>query len=169
MIRSFNGKTPKIARSVFVSQTACVIGDVEIGENCGIWPGAVIRADFASIKIGRNTDIEDNSVLHVKTPMEIGENVVIGHAVTVHCSKVGNNTLIGSGAILLNEVEIGDNSVIAAGSVVTGGTKILGGSFVAGVPAEVKGKVNAQQGTLVDEHYRYYTKEFKKFYREHDM
>jgi len=169
MILSFKGKTPKIASSAYVSKSAHVIGDVEIGEDCTIWPGVVIRADFASIKIGSNTDIEDNSVLHVKVAMDIGVNAVLGHNVTVHCSKVGNNTIIGNGAIILDDAEIGNNCVIAAGAVVTGGMKIPDGSFVAGVPAEIKGKVSAQQSTLIDEHYRYYTKEYKKFFREHDM
>ncbi len=166
MIKAFNGKTPKIAKSAFISEQAYIIGDVDIGEECGVWPGAVIRADFASIKIGYNTDIEDNTVLHVKEPMEIGENVVIGHNVVVHCRKIGNNTFIGNNATVLDEAEIGNNCVIAAGAVVTGGMKIPDGSFVAGVPAQVKRKVDAQQMDLVGEHYRYYTKEYKRLYKD---
>ena len=83
MIRKFNGKTPKIHPSAFVSEAAYVVGDVEIGENSGVFPGTVIRGDFANIKIGSNTMIEDNCVVHTGSPMEIGDNVIIGHGVVV--------------------------------------------------------------------------------------
>jgi carbonic anhydrase/acetyltransferase-like protein (isoleucine patch superfamily) len=141
MIRSFNGKTPKIADSAFVSEAAYVIGDVEIGEGSGIFPGAVIRADFASIKIGRNTMVEDNSVIHSGGPVEIGNNVTIGHSVVVHCSKIGNNNLIGNNATLLDDAEIGSYCIIGAGCLVSQGMKIPDNSFVVGIPAEIKGQV----------------------------
>src|SRR4030042_1424608 len=96
MIRAFDGKTPKIADSAFVSEAAYVVGDVEIGENSGVWPGAVIRGDFGSIKIGSNTQVEDNSVIHTGTKMEIGDHVTIGHNVVVHCLKIGNHVLVGN-------------------------------------------------------------------------
>ena len=124
MIRSFGGKTPKIAESAFVSETAYVIGDVEIGEGSGIWPGAVVRGDFASIKIGRNTMIEDNSVVHTGEPMEIGDNVTIGHGVVVHGIKIGNNTLVGNNATVLDNAEIGSFCVIGAGCLVRQGMVI---------------------------------------------
>ena len=114
MIRSLGDKTPKIADSAFISEAAYVIGDVEIGENSGIWPGAVVRGDFGSIRIGRNTMIEDNCVVHGAVPMEIGDNVLIGHAVVVHGKKVGNNTLVGNNATILDDAEIymeGDKSI----------------------------------------------------------
>jgi len=166
MIKPFNGKTPRVAESAWVSEHAYVIGEVSIGEDCCIWPGVVIRGDFAPITIGNNSDIEDNSVLHVKVAMDIGENVVIGHNVVVHCRSVGDNTIIGNNATILDEAEIGARCVIAAGAVVTPGAKIPGESFVAGVPAQVKRKVNAEQADLVAEHYRYYTKEYKKLYKD---
>ena len=130
MIKPFNGKIPKVAESAWVSERAYVIGEVDIGEDCCIWPGVVIRGDFAQIKIGNNSDIEDNSVLHVKLPMDIGENVVIGHNVVVHCRRIGDNTIIGNNATILDEVEIGARCVIAAGAVVTPGSKIPDESFV---------------------------------------
>ena len=138
MIRAFDGKTPKIANSAFVSEAAYVIGDVEIGENSGVWPGAVIRGDFGSIKIGRNTQIEDNTVIHTGTKMEIGDNVTIGHSVVVHCLKIGNHVLVGNNATVLDFAEIGDNCIIGANSMVATGQKIPSNSFVIGVPAEVK-------------------------------
>ena len=141
MIRSFNGKTPMVADSAFVSEAAYVIGDVEIGEGSGIFPGAVIRADFGSIKIGRNTMVEDNSVIHSGGSVEIGDNVTIGHSVVVHCSKIGNSNLIGNNATLLDNAEIGSFCIIGAGCLVNQGMVIPDNSFVVGIPAEIKGQV----------------------------
>ncbi len=141
MIRSFDGKTPRVAESAWVSEAAYVIGDVEIGDNSGIWPGVVIRADFASIKIGSNTQIEDNSVVHSGVPVEIGDNVIIGHSVVVHGIKIGNNCLIGNNATILDNSEIGSFCIIGAGCLVSQGMKIPDNSFVVGIPAEIKGQV----------------------------
>ncbi len=145
MIRSFDGKTPRIADSAWVSEAAYVIGDVEIGENSGVWPGAVVRGDFASIKIGSNTMIEDNSVVHSGVPVEIGANVTIGHSVVVHGIKIGNNTLIGNNATVLDNAEVGDFCIIGAGCLVSQGMKIPDNSFVVGVPAEIKGQVSEER------------------------
>jgi len=145
MIRSFNGKTPKIADSAWVSEAAYVIGDVEIGENSGIWPGTVIRADFASIRVGRNTQIEDNSVVHSGVPVEIGDNVIIGHSVVVHGIKIGSNCLIGNNATILDNAQIGNFCIVGAGCVVSQGMEIPDNSFVVGVPAEIKGQVPVER------------------------
>lgn len=169
MIKSINGKTPRIAQSAFVSETAYVIGDVEIGESSGVWPGAVLRADFASIKIGTNSDIEDNCVLHPWKPMEIGDNVIIGHGVIMHGKKIGNNTIIGMNATILDDVEIGDYCIIAAGCVVTEKMKIPRRSLVAGVPAKVKREVTPQQLARLDQHNQYYTKEYRRACKEQGL
>jgi carbonic anhydrase/acetyltransferase-like protein (isoleucine patch superfamily) len=145
MIRSFGGKRPQVAESAFVSEWAYVIGDVEIGENSSIWPGAVIRGDIAKIIIGKNTQIEDNCVVHTGTPMTIGENVHIGHSAVIHGHKIGNNVLIGNNATILDNAEVGDFCIIGANAMVSQGAKIPDRSFVAGVPAEVKGEVSAEQ------------------------
>lgn len=147
MIRSFNGKTPRIADSAFVSEWAYVVGDVEVGENSSVWPGAVIRGDFGTIKIGKNTHIEDNCVLHAGTPMEIGDNVMIGHSVVVHCAKIGNNVLVGNNATVLDNVEIGDFCIIGANAVVRQGEKVPSRSFMVGVPAKITGEVPAERLT----------------------
>lgn len=141
MIRSFEGKTPKIAESAFVSEAAYVIGDVEIGEGSSVWPGAVIRGDFAKIKIGRNNLIEDNCVIHTGVPIEIGDSNTIGHGVVIHSLKIGSSNLIGMNATVLDDVEIGNHCVIGAGCLVSQGMKIPDNSFVVGVPAEIKGQV----------------------------
>jgi len=145
MIRAFNGKTPKIADSAFVSEWAYVVGDVEIGENSGVWPGAVIRGDFGSIRIGRDCQIEDNSVVHAGTTVEIGDNVVIGHSAVVHGHKIGNNVLVGNNATILDYAEIGDNCIIGANSMVATGQKIPSSSFVVGVPAEIKRELSPDE------------------------
>jgi len=145
MIKGFGHKTPKVAESAFVSEAAYVIGDVEIGENSSVWPGTVIRGDFARIVIGKNTQIEDNCVVHTGKPMIIGDNVHIGHGVVVHCHRIGNNVLVGNNATLLDDAEVGDFCIISAHTLVSQGMKIPDRSFVAGVPAEVKGEVTAEQ------------------------
>jgi carbonic anhydrase/acetyltransferase-like protein (isoleucine patch superfamily) len=153
MIRSLGDKKPKIADSAFVSEAAYIIGEVEIGENSSVWPGAVIRADFGSIRIGDNTAIEDNCVLHSGTPnepgyrekMTIGDNVHIGHGAVLNCRRIENNVLIGMNATVLHDVEIGPYCIIAAGCMVKEGAKIPEGSLVAGVPGKVIGKATKKQ------------------------
>jgi carbonic anhydrase/acetyltransferase-like protein (isoleucine patch superfamily) len=138
MIRPFNGKMPKIADSAFVSESAYVVGDVEIGENSGVWPGAVIRADFGSIRIGKDCQIEDNSVVHAGGALEIGDNVIIGHSVVVHGRKIGNDVLIGNNATILDFAEIGEHCIIGANSMVATAQKIPDNSFAVGAPAKIK-------------------------------
>jgi len=150
MIKTFNGKTPQIAPTAFVSEAAYVIGDVQIGENSSVWPGAVIRGDFASIRIGNNSQIEDNCVVHGAGSIVIGDNVHIGHGAVIHCLRIGNNVLIGMKATLLDNVVIGNSCVVAANSLVSPGMRIADDSFVAGVPAKVKGKTTSAQMVLVE-------------------
>jgi carbonic anhydrase/acetyltransferase-like protein (isoleucine patch superfamily) len=142
MIRSFDGKTPRIDPSAFIAETAYIIGDVEIGPGSSVWPGAVVRGDFASIRIGSGTHIEDNCVVHTGMPLEIGDNVTVGHGVVIHCSKVGSRSLIGNNATLLDGAEIGEGSIVAAGAVVTPRMVVPPGSFVAGVPGEIRGDIS---------------------------
>ena len=152
MIKSVNGKRPRIADSAFVSEAAYVVGDVEIGENSSVWPGAVIRADLGKIGIGKNSVVEDNCVIHSGSPnlpptadVTIGDNVIIGHGVVCNGRRIGNNVIIGMNATILHDVEIGDNSIIAAGCVVREKMKIPDNSFVTGVPGEIRRKVTAEQ------------------------
>jgi carbonic anhydrase/acetyltransferase-like protein (isoleucine patch superfamily) len=152
MIKSLNGKTPRIHPSAFVSEAAYVIGDVEIDENSSVWPGAVVRGDLGKITIGKNSVIEDNCVIHSGTPsfppnldVTIGDNAVIGHGAVSNAWKIGNNVLIGMNSTVLHDVEIGDYSIIAAGCVVKEKMKIPERSFVVGVPAAIKGKIAKEQ------------------------
>lgn len=143
MIRSFRGKTPRIAELAFVSEAAYVIGDVEIGESSSVWPGAVLRADLYPIRIGRNSHIEDNTVLHAGfSAMIIGDNVTVGHGAVLHADRIGDNVLVGMNATLLNGAVIGDFSVIGANALVGEHMVIPERSFVIGVPGEVKGELS---------------------------
>ena len=142
MIRTFNGKTPRIHETAFISEAAYIAGDVEIGEDSSVWPGTVIRADHAPIVIGKRTQIEDNCTVHSGTPLTIGNNVHIGHSVVVHCSCIGDITLIGNHATLSENAEIGECCVVGAGALVTPGMKVPDRSFIVGVPAKVKGEVS---------------------------
>jgi carbonic anhydrase/acetyltransferase-like protein (isoleucine patch superfamily) len=159
MIRSLGDKTPKIANSAYVSEAAYIIGEVEIGEHSSVWPGAVIRADFGSIKIGANTAVEDNCVIHSGTlsnpeyreEVFIGDNVHIGHGAVLNCRRIGNKVLIGMNATILHDTEIGNNCIIAAGCLVKQDAKIPDGSFVAGVPGRVMGKATKEQLWWVEE------------------
>jgi len=145
LIRDFKGKSPRIAASAFVSEAAYVVGDVEIGENSSVWPGAVIRSDFGKTIIGHNTSIEDNSVIHGATDVTIGNNNVIGHGAVVHCRRVGNNVLIGNNATILDGAEIGDYCIIGAGCLIPPNTKIPERSVVIGVPGHVKSQLTEEQ------------------------
>jgi len=174
MIKSFNGKTPKIAESAFVSEVAYVVGDVEIGDNSNVWPGAVIRGDFGSIRIGKNTTIEDTCVIHSGSPstpqaiadVTIGDNVQVGHGAVINCRSIGNNVLIGINAAILHDAEIGNFCVIGAGSLVSQGMKIPDRSFVAGIPGRIKGEVSPQQLWWVQEGSPFYNKLAKQYKRE---
>lgn len=174
MIRGLGNKKPKIAESAFVSEAAYVIGDVEIGDNSSVWPGAVIRADFGNIKIGKNTAIEDNCVIHSGTPsahigdVAIGDEVQIGHGAVINCRRIGNNVLIGMNATILHDAEIGDFCIIGAGCLVSQGMQIPDKSFVVGVPGKIKGKISAEQLWWVEKAPQIYA-ELVKQYKEQGL
>jgi carbonic anhydrase/acetyltransferase-like protein (isoleucine patch superfamily) len=155
MIRSFRGKMPRIAESACVSESACVIGDVEIGEDSSIWPGVIVRADYGGgelgcgMKIGSNTHIEDNAVVHFAK--SIGNNVLIGHGAVVEATRIGDNVLIGDNATILTSAEIGNFCIIGAGAMVMEGMKIPDRSFVVGTPAVIKKELSAEQMKRVKE------------------
>jgi carbonic anhydrase/acetyltransferase-like protein (isoleucine patch superfamily) len=138
LIRSFEGKTPKVHPTAFISEAAYLVGAVEVGENSSVWPGAVIRGDYGTITIGKNTNIQDNCVLHADDYLEVGDNVVVTHGAVLHCHKVGHNVMVGVNAVLLEGVEIGSNCVIGAGSVVLADTLVPEGSVVVGVPGRIR-------------------------------
>jgi carbonic anhydrase/acetyltransferase-like protein (isoleucine patch superfamily) len=151
MIRSFNGKTPKISPTAYVDEMAVIIGDVEIGDETSVWPGAVIRGDMGKITIGKQCVIEDNCVIHSgmpgkeSSPVTIGDRVTVGHCAVVHSLQVGSHILIGMNATLLHGSIIGDYCIIAAQSLVGDGKEIPARSLVMGVPAQIKGEPTEHQ------------------------
>jgi len=142
MIKKFNDNTPQIANTAFISKAAYIVGEVKIGEYSSVWPGAVIRADFASIEIGNNTQIEDNCILHTGEHQVIGNNVHIGHGAVIHCAKIGNNVLIGNNATILDGAQIGCFCVVGANALVAEKMIVPDYSFVVGIPAKIKGRVS---------------------------
>ena len=137
MVSYANGKQ-KIDPTVFIADTATVVGAVEIGANSSVWFGAVIRADNNTVSIGENVNIQDGALIHedLEEPVHIGNNVTVGHGAIVHGCNIGSDTLIGMGAILLSGCRIGNNCMVAAGSLVTGKMDIPDNSLVIGAPAK---------------------------------
>lgn len=139
LIKKVRGFIPKMGEDCFLAETAVIIGDVEMGDKCSIWYNAVLRGDVNSIRIGNNVNIQDGSVLHTlyeKSQVHIGNDVSVGHNVTIHGAIIHDNVLIGIGATVLDHAEIGENSIIAANSLVLTGTKVEPNSIYAGVPAK---------------------------------
>ena len=139
LIKTLNGKTPVVGNDCFLAETATLIGDVELGKNCSIWFNAVIRGDVHYIKIGNNTNVQDNAVIHAtykKSPTNVGDNVTIAHGAIVHGCTIKNNVMIGMNAVVLDNAVVESNSIIAAGSVVTKGTIVESGCVYAGIPAK---------------------------------
>ena len=134
-----DGQAPQIGDGAWVADTAQVIGKVVLGENASVWFGAVLRGDNETLTIGRNSNVQDMSVLHSDngSPLTIGENVTIGHQVMLHGCTVGDNTLIGIQSVILNNARIGRNSIVGAGSVVTEGKEFPDNSLIIGAPAKV--------------------------------
>jgi carbonic anhydrase/acetyltransferase-like protein (isoleucine patch superfamily) len=159
MILPYRGHWPKIHETAFVAPSADIIGDVEIGNHSSVWFQCVVRGDVHSIRIGNRTNIQDHSMLHVtriKSPLKIGDEVTIGHRVTLHGCTLGNRILVGMGAIILDDVIIGDDCIIGAGTLVTKRTQIPPKSLVLGSPGKV---IRA----LTDEELAYLTKSAENY------
>ena len=149
------GKTARISPSALVSSRAILIGDIQVGENCSIWPGAVIRADRRPLRIGNDVLIEDNAVLH--GIMEIGNKVIIGHGAVVESDRIGSYVLIGSNATLSLDTNVGDCCIIGAGALVPERMEVPSNSLVVGVPAKVKRWLSTEEVTRrLDEDLAYY-------------
>jgi carbonic anhydrase/acetyltransferase-like protein (isoleucine patch superfamily) len=139
MIIDFKGKYPKVDPTAFIAENALVIGDVEIGPGSNIWFNSVVRGDFNYIRIGSNCNIQDACVLHVEKdlyPLFLEDEVVLGHRVVVHGCRIKKGSLVGVGAIVLNNAEIGEESIVGAGSLVTPNTVIPPRTLALGSPAK---------------------------------
>lgn len=143
MIQKYRGFEPKIDGTCYIAPGSFVIGEVIIGKNSSVWYNVVIRGDMAKIEIAENTNIQDGSIIHCKTSVEVylGNNITVGHGALLHSCTIGDGCLVGMGSIILDGVKIGKNCLIAAGAVVTPNTVVPDGSFVVGNPAIIKRKL----------------------------
>lgn len=164
MIRSVRGFTPVIASGAWLAENATVIGDVEIGADSTVWYAVTIRGDVMPIRIGRETNIQDNSVLHgtyKKFGVTIGDRVTIGHTVILHGCEIGNNVLVGMGSIIMDGAVIGEGSIVGAGTLVTQGSKFPPHSLILGRPAKLVRALEpaeqAKQAEIADYYLHYKT------------
>lgn len=157
LIKSVRGFTPKIDESCFLAETATVIGDVEIADKSSIWFNVVIRGDVAPIRIGREVNIQDGSVIHgtfdkagANFGVTLEDRVTIGHLVMLHGCHIGRGSLIGMGSIVMDDVKIGEHCLVGAGSLVTEGSKFPAGSLIVGRPAKVKRQLTSEEIDLLE-------------------
>ncbi len=143
----FLRKKPELGKNVFIARTGVVIGDVTLGAHSSVWYGAVLRGDINRIVVGHHTNIQDNAVLHLADnfPCLVGNWVTVGHSAVVHACQVGDEVLVGMGAVILDGAVIGKQSIIGAKALVTQGTKIPPGSLVLGAPAKVVRKLTKEE------------------------
>jgi carbonic anhydrase/acetyltransferase-like protein (isoleucine patch superfamily) len=164
-----NGKAPQFGNNIYLADNCTVVGDVQTGEDCSIWFNAVVRGDVHYIRIGNKVNIQDAAIIHCtyqKAPVNIGNNVSIGHRAIVHGCTIHDNVLIGMGAIVMDHAVIGENSIIAAGAVVLENTIVEPGSIYAGTPAKKVKDVDKENfSTLIERisnNYVMYSSWFKK-------
>jgi len=168
MIRAYRGKAPAIAASAYVDPSAQVIGDVTVGERSSLWPHVAARGDVHFIRIGAETNIQDNSVLHCDAPdfpLVIGDRVTVGHRVVLHGCTVEDDALIGIGAIVLNGARIGKGSVVAAGALVPEAMEVPPGAMVMGVPARIRRQATGEEQQRFRLNCQHYV-ELCRIYRE---
>lgn len=144
-LRSFGDKKPTVAKDVFVDESAVVIGEVTLHERSSVWPGAVIRADDDSVVVGRGSAVLDLALIEAPKgrPVSVGDGCIVSHGARLHGCSVGNDSVIGIAAVVLDGASIGEKSVVAAGSLVPPGTKIPPGSFVMGIPSRITRQTSA--------------------------
>ncbi|MBO5807313.1 MAG: gamma carbonic anhydrase family protein [Bacteroidaceae bacterium] len=148
IIKEVRGYTPRIGKNCFIAETAAVLGEVTIGDNCSIWYGTVLRGDVNSIVIGNNVNIQDGAVVHTlyqRSRTVIGDNVSIGHNATVHGATIEANSLVGMGATILDNAVVKSGAIVAAGALVPSGTTVESGWIYAGVPAKKIKEVSPEQ------------------------
>ena len=152
MIHTYRSLTPRVHATAFVADSAHIIGDVELEEDTSVWFCSVLRGDVHVIRVGRGTNIQDGTIMHVNRggqPTILGDFVTVGHAARLHGCRIADHCLIGIGAIVLDGAEVGEESLVAAGSLVAPGTKIPPRSFVIGTPAKVRRAVDEADLDLI--------------------
>ena len=154
LIIPLRGHEPQIGEGTFLADNATVVGDVVMGPDCSVWFNAVLRGDVNSIRIGARVNIQDGSVLHTlfkKSTIEIGDDVSIGHNVTIHGAKIHSLALIGMGAVVMDDAEVGEGAIVAAGAVVLSRTKIGPNELWAGAPAKFIKMVDPAQSREINQ------------------
>ncbi len=166
-IYQLDNHTPSMPDSAWVADSAQVVGDVELGEEASVWFGVVIRGDTDAIKVGAGTNIQDMSVLHADfgMPLTVGSGVTVGHKVMLHGCTIGDDSLIGIGAVILNGAKIGKGCLVGAGSLVTEGKEFADGSMILGSPAKVVRQLSADQLEGLRQSARHYVDNAKRFRR----
>ena len=158
MIRSFKGKQPNIGNHCYIDESAVIIGDVDIGDHCSIWPMTVIRGDTNIIRIGKRTNIQDGSVLHVThagrfspegAPLVIGEEVTVGHKALLHGCQIGNRCLIGMGSIIADNAVVEDMVIVGSGALVAPGKRLQSGYLYVGSPARPARELTSKEREMI--------------------
>jgi len=164
-IYELDGAAPRIADSAWVADSAQVMGHVELGDEASIWFGVVVRGDTETIRIGRRSNIQDGSVLHADAgkPLTVGDDVTVGHRVTLHGCTIGDGALIGMGAIVLNGAKIGKGCLVGAGALVTEGKEFPDGSLIVGSPAKVIRQLTPEQQSGLRLSAQHYVENAKRF------
>jgi carbonic anhydrase/acetyltransferase-like protein (isoleucine patch superfamily) len=168
LLLEYKGKWPRLGERVFVAEGAKIIGDVDVGDHSSVWFNSVIRGDVHYIRIGRYTNIQDGSILHVmkdQHPLVVHDHVTVGHGAMLHGCEVASHCLIGMRATILNDARIAPHCIVAAGALVTEGTVVPSRSLVMGVPAKVKRELTDQEVAEIDEYSRRYC-QYKETYLE---
>ena len=169
LIIPVRGFDPKIGEGCFLAENATIIGDTVIGNECSIWYGAVLRGDVNSIRIGNRVNIQDGSVLHTlyqKSTIEIGDDVSVGHNVTIHGAKIHDYALIGMGSVILDDAEVGEGAIVAAGSVVLSKTKIGPNELWGGAPAKFIKMVDPEQSREINKKIAHNYLMYSRWYTE---
>ena len=165
MIRTFEGRSPRLGVDAWVDETAVVIGNVTLGEGVSVWPNAVLRGDINAIEVGANSNLQDGVIVHVNHACEfygegasciVGESVTVGHRATLHACRIGNRCLIGMGAIVLDEAVVEDEVIVGAGSVVSPGKVLESGYLWLGVPARKIRPITDRERAYFDYSARFY-------------
>lgn len=167
MLYEFGEKKPIISRNVFIAPTACVIGDVFIGEGSSVWFNSVIRGDRARISIGKGSNIQDNAVIHSdETNIDIGDGVTIGHGCIMHGCRIRDKALIGMNSTILHGAEIGEFSIVAAGALVPPDYKVPDNSVVIGIPCKYARKTTDEDLELIEKTLKNYAGLAEKYLME---
>ena len=171
LIKKVRGFTPQMGKDCFLADNAAIIGDVIMGDECSIWFGTVLRGDVNSIRIGNRVNIQDGSVLHTlyeKSTIEIGNDVSIGHNVTIHGAPIKDGALVGMGSVSLDHAVVGEGAIVAAGAVVLSKTVIKPGELWGGAPAKFIKLVDPQQSKEINQKIAHNYLMYSRWYSEEE-